>query len=37
MHRLVRLHRSALPAIALLAAIGHWKWGVSPYGFSRGS
>jgi hypothetical protein len=37
MHRLWRLNRYALPALALAAALGHTKWGVLPYGFSRGN
>ncbi len=37
MHRLWTLYRYALPALALLAAMGHGKWGVSPFGFSSGN
>jgi hypothetical protein len=40
MHRLWKLNRYALyalPALALFAAVGHSKWGVSPYGFSTGN
>jgi hypothetical protein len=37
MHRLWKLNRFALPALALFAAVGHSKWGVSPYGFSSGN
>jgi len=37
MHRLWMISRYALPALAILAGLGSLKWGVSPYGFSRGS
>jgi hypothetical protein len=38
MHRLWTINRYALPALALFAAFGHWKWGVTtPGGFSTGN
>jgi hypothetical protein len=32
-----RLNGFALPALALVAMLAHYKWGVTPLGFSTGN